>query len=150
MAVAQGFCPQPYDIDFTDSQMHLPCPESFLKYTLPNGLSVEVTDPPTEYRFNYEYTLGPSCAFDLTFRALHEPFDATDPVHNPLASAAADERLGDEWGNASSSVALVRASRNGSATATTRSHAAHISARSGVEAGAPLATPSSTDSIVRA
>ena len=102
VAVAQGFCPQPYDIDFTDSQMHLPCPESFLRYTLPNGLSVEVTKPPTEYRISYEYTLGDSCGFDLCFRALHEPFDATDPAHNPLAEAAPDERLGDEWGNQSS------------------------------------------------
>ena len=40
-------------------------------------------------------------------------------------------------------------SRNGSATATTRSQAAHISARSGVEAGAPFATASSAGSIVR-
>jgi len=105
VAVGQGFCRQPYEMDFTDSQMHLPCPESFTKYTLANGLSVEVTKPPTEYRFSYEYQLGDSCSFDLEFRALHEPFDATDPAHNPMldreAGQAVDERLGDEWGNPS-------------------------------------------------
>jgi hypothetical protein len=101
IAVGQGFCRQPYDMDFTDAQMHLPCPESFTNYTLANGLSVEVTKPPTEYRFTYEYRLGDSCSFDLTFRALHEPFDATDPDHNPMLSQAPDERLGDEWGNPS-------------------------------------------------
>src|SRR5215208_8180928 len=105
IAVGQGFCRQPYEMDFTDSQMHLPCPESFTKYTLANGLGVEVTKPPTEYRFSYEYQLGDSCSFDLEFRALHEPFDATDPAHNPMlerkAGHAVDERLGDEWGNTS-------------------------------------------------
>ena len=35
--VSQGFCRQPYEIDFTDPQMHLPCPESFTKFTLENG-----------------------------------------------------------------------------------------------------------------
>jgi hypothetical protein len=105
VAVGQGFCRQPYEMDFTDAQMHLPCPESFLKYSLPNGLSVELTKAPTEYRFSYEYQLGDACRFDVEFQALHDPFDATDPDHNPAllttVGSAADERLGDEWGNAS-------------------------------------------------
>src|ERR1700732_845873 len=52
--VSKGFCRQPYEIDFTDPQMHLPCPASFTKYSLENGLSVEVTKAPLEYRLTYE------------------------------------------------------------------------------------------------
>lgn len=103
IAVAKGFCRQPYEIDFSDAQMHLPCPESFTKYTLPNGLKVDVVEPPTKYHFSYDYQLGDSCSFELDFTALHEPFDATDSTQNPALSAQAgkpkDERLGDEWGN---------------------------------------------------
>ena len=36
--VSEGLCLQPYEIDFTDSQMHLPCPASFRHYRLANGL----------------------------------------------------------------------------------------------------------------
>jgi hypothetical protein len=108
IAIATGFCQQPFDMDFTDAQMHLPCPTDFTNYELPNGLRVEATRPPTEYRFHYEYQLGDSCSFDLTFTALHEPFDANDPAHNPALTAGAgeavDERLGDEWGNRDTSV----------------------------------------------
>jgi hypothetical protein len=102
VAVAQGFCTQAYEIDFSDAQMHLPCPEDFTKYTLENGLSVEVVRPPRDYRFTYEYKLG-GCSFDLNFRALHEPFDAVDPKQNPALNDPKvhtfDERLGDQWGN---------------------------------------------------
>lgn len=103
VAVAQGFCRQPYEMDFSDAQMHLPCPESFTKFTLENGLSVEVTKAPTEYRFTYEYKLGGGCSFELNFRSLHEPFDCNDPMHNPMLrdgrKHAFDERFGDQWGN---------------------------------------------------
>src|ERR1700678_1520855 len=102
VAIAQGFCRHPYEIDFCDAQMHLPCPKSFTKYKLENGLSVEVTRAPTEYRFLYEYKLG-GCSLDPSFRSLHEPFDALDPAHNPVLKDATghkfDERLGDQWGN---------------------------------------------------
>jgi hypothetical protein len=103
IAVSKGFCQQPFELDFTDAQMHLPCPTDFTRYELANGLRVEVTRPPTEYEFHYEYQLGDSCGFDLAFTALHEPFDANDPAQNPALSTGEghvrDERLGDEWGN---------------------------------------------------
>jgi hypothetical protein len=103
VAVAQGFCPQAYQMDFSDAQMHLPCPKVFTKYTLENGLSVEVTKAPRDYRFTYEYKLGGGCSFDLRFRSLHEPFDAVDPNQNPALNDPKlhtfDERLGDQWGN---------------------------------------------------
>jgi hypothetical protein len=104
VAVAQGFCFEPYQVDFSDAQMHLPCPDNFLNYELESGLRVSVTKPPMEFRFVYEYKLG-GCSFDLKFRGLHQPFDPDDPVQNPLRNteqgSAVDERLGTQWGNPS-------------------------------------------------
>lgn len=96
--VSEGLCLQPYEIDFTDSQMHLPCPRSFRHYTLPNGLTVEATDGPKAYRFSYRSKLG-TCSFDLAFRALHQPFDPHDPKENPLLGAPSDARMGAHWNN---------------------------------------------------
>jgi hypothetical protein len=98
--VSQGFCRQPYEIDFTDPQMHLPCPESFAKYSLANGLHVEATQAPRDYHLSYENALG-ACSFDLQFRGLHRPFDPHDPAENPLLQpgAPADPRLGTAWSN---------------------------------------------------
>lgn len=101
IAISKGFCTQPYQMDFTDPQMHLTCPESFTDYTLENGLSVKSTGP-TNYHFSYENVLG-ACSFDLTFEAIHEPFDPHDPAQNPLLVAekkgGADTRRGTEWEN---------------------------------------------------
>lgn len=105
VGVVQGFRFEPHDVDFSDAQMHLPCPANFTDYELASGLRVHVTRPPREAHFQYEYKLGGGCAFDLTFRGLHEPFDADDPSHNPLLRTDAgkrfDERLGTQWGNPS-------------------------------------------------
>lgn len=105
VVVGSGFCRQPYEIDFTDPQMHLPCPPSFSNYSLENGLSLEVKDAPTnDIHVRYEHALG-SCRFDLTFQGLHNPFDMHDPSQNPLAETGSkqatgrDERIGDEWEN---------------------------------------------------
>ena len=98
--VTRGLCRQPYEIDFSDPQMHLPCPESFANYTLANGLSVQAVKPPGEYVLKYENALG-ACRFELRFEAIHQAFDPHDPAENPLAEAAAaqpaDARLGDHW-----------------------------------------------------
>ena len=100
--VSQGICTQPYQIDFTDPQMHLRCPPSFSKYALSNGLKVEATNGPRDYHLQYENVLG-ACSFDLTFRGLHHPFDPHDPKENPLLKPGehqpADPRLGTEWMN---------------------------------------------------
>jgi hypothetical protein len=98
--IGQGFCPQPYDVDFSDPQVHLPCPESFSKFSLANGLTVNAPSP-REYDITYENVLG-ACSFDLSFRGLHEPFDPADPDQNPLLvadRATGDSRHGDEWEN---------------------------------------------------
>lgn len=96
--VSEGLCLQPYEVDFTDSQMHLPCPASFRHYTLANGLTVEATNGPKAYRFGYRSRLG-TCSFDLEFRALHQPFDPHDPKENPLLGAPTDARMGAHWNN---------------------------------------------------
>ncbi len=98
--LAQGFCRQPYEVDFTDPQMHLPCPESFSNYSLENGLTVS-SDGPRNYQMKYKNALG-AASFDLTFEGLHDPFDPHDPAMNPLLEAdrkVADIRKGDEWEN---------------------------------------------------
>ena len=99
--VSEGLCLQPYEIDFTDSQMHLPCPASFSSYTLANGLTVNATDGPKAYDFSYRSALD-TCSFDLSFTALHQPFDPHDPKENPMLSAgsqAVDPRMGAHWVN---------------------------------------------------
>ena len=100
--ISEGFCLQPYEVDFTDPQMHLPCPESFTKYSLENGLSVEVTKAPLDYNFSYENALG-ACSFELSFRGMHQPFDPHDPDENPLlkpgVEQAVDPRMGTAWAN---------------------------------------------------
>ena len=98
--IGQGFCPQPYDVDFTDPQVHLPCPESFQKFSLPNGLSVSAPSP-DHVDATYENLLG-ACSFDLSFRGNHEAFDPGDPDQNPLLEvdrSGDDSRRGDEWEN---------------------------------------------------
>ncbi len=101
ISVAKGLCTQPYEIDFTDPQMHLTCPESFTDYRLENGLSV-ASGGPRDYRFRYDNILG-ACSFDLRFSGSHEPFDPHDPAQNPLLEAeragAPDRRRGSEWEN---------------------------------------------------
>jgi hypothetical protein len=105
VGIVQGFRFQPCEVDFSDAQMHLPCPDNFTNYELASGLKVQVTKAPTEYHFTYDYKLGGGCSFDLKFRGLHEPFDAADPEQNPLLKTDSghkhDERLGTQWGNPS-------------------------------------------------
>jgi len=104
VGIVQGFRFNPFEVDFSDAQMHLPCPDNFVNYELASGLRVHATKPPREYHFQYEYKLG-GCAFDLKFRGLHEPFDGNDPEQNPLLKTEKghgyDERLGTQWGNPS-------------------------------------------------
>lgn len=107
VGIVQGFRFQPYEVDFSDAQMHLPCPDNFTDYELASGLSVKVVQAPHRVHFRYSYKLSDACSLDLQFRGLHEPFDAADPAQNPLLASAAgrryDERLGTQWGNPSSS-----------------------------------------------
>lgn len=90
VVVHQGFCRQPYEIDFCDPQVHVPCPPSFTSFKLPTGLSVERTDPLLGYRFEYADSAG-ACSLSLDFKGLMAPFDMNDPAENPLLVS------GDDW-----------------------------------------------------
>lgn len=76
---------------YVDNQQHLPCPERMSNFALPNGLSFEVVQPLKLYRLRYEGI--DDTRFDLTYRALHEPYDINDPAMDPTAAA----RLGPAW-----------------------------------------------------
>jgi hypothetical protein len=98
--VFQGFKPKAHQIDFSDARMHQPCPESFLDMSFPDmGYRVQTLDAPRDFRFSYDDPHG-ACRFDLTFKALHEPFDTHDPAQNPLIEAGGtDMGYGDAWAN---------------------------------------------------
>jgi hypothetical protein len=95
--VFQGFRAQPYEIDFVDARMHLPCPASFLDMSLDNGFTLKATNPPRDFSYSYRDTHG-ACSFDLDFRALHQPFDTHDPSENGLLARGGDDMgYGDAW-----------------------------------------------------
>ena len=79
---------------YVDNQQHLPCPASLLRYSLPNGLSVEACDPLEHYTITYDGIDDTS--FEIDFRALMRPFDMNDPAIDPMASG----RIGAGWGGA--------------------------------------------------
>jgi hypothetical protein len=76
---------------YVDNQQHLPCPETLTRFALPNGLSFEVIEPLKLFRLSYEGI--DDTRFDLTYRALHEPFDINDPAMDPTARG----RNGPAW-----------------------------------------------------
>src|SRR5689334_12247239 len=69
----QGFCPQPYQLDFIDARMHLPCPESFMDQQYETGLTMKAVNAPRDFHFTYADPHG-AAKFDLTFEAIHNPF----------------------------------------------------------------------------
>ena len=94
-----GFRAKPYEIDFVDARMHLPCPASFLDMSFDNGFSVKALDPPRDFAFRYDDPHG-ACSFDLTFRSVMPPFDTHDPDENPLIQrGGTDMGYGDAWAN---------------------------------------------------
>lgn len=95
----QGFCPQPYQLDFIDARMHLPCPPSFLNQQYETGLTMTSVNAPRDFRFTYQDPHG-AASFELDFAAIHNPFDTHDPKENPLVAAGEkDMGYGDAWAN---------------------------------------------------
>ncbi len=97
--VVQGVNPEPYTADFTDPQMHVPCPSSMLKFSLESGLAVDVYSPPNCYRFTYR-SLSGVCELELDLAGCMPAWDPNDPADNPLLSASpgrTDLGLGDVW-----------------------------------------------------
>ena len=79
----------PWEIDFSDVQIHLPCPEDFSSFSLPNGLNFEVINSPRDFRFSYK-SPDEACAFDVNFSGISAPFDPHDPNDNPLLTPEND------------------------------------------------------------
>lgn len=94
VAVSRGWCHRPYEVDFCDAQMHLPCPESFRDFRLENGLAVQAASPGS-YRVQYKGALE-GCEFDLHFQAIHDVFDP-HTSRDPGNAATRDPRMGPEW-----------------------------------------------------
>lgn len=84
--IHKGFCFHPWQIQHSDSQMHLPCPEAFDDFSLANGLSFKALNA-RDLEFKYQSRDG-KCAFDLSYRSVCDPFDPHDPDDNPLLSTA--------------------------------------------------------------
>lgn len=76
---------------YIDNQQHLPCPKSLLSFSLPNGLTIEATEPTRRYKVKYEGI--DDTRFDLDFVALHDPYDLNDPEMDPMAA----KRGGPAW-----------------------------------------------------
>lgn len=76
---------------YVDNMQHLPCPESLTRFELPNGFAFEVLEPLQLYHLKYEGI--DDTRFDLTYRALHAPYDINDPAMDPTAAA----RTGPAW-----------------------------------------------------
>ncbi|MFW2828713.1 DUF7065 domain-containing protein [Sphingomonas sp. ID0503] len=68
---------------YADFQQHLPLPERFESFTLPNGLTLEAKDERT-YRIDYVGVDDTELHWDV--RGLMEPFDIHDQGMDPLAS----------------------------------------------------------------
>lgn len=98
ITVQRGLARHPWEMDFHDPQVHLPCPESFSNFTLRNGLTIEAVNPPNDYHYRYEHNDG-NCRFDLDFKAVGQPYDCHDPEQNPLLGEDTFEGLGDQWLN---------------------------------------------------
>lgn len=99
VVITRGYTRKPYEAEFCDPQIHLPCPSSYREFKLENGLAVTAKSL-TDWRFSYEHTLG-SCQFELNLRGLHHPYDPMDANENPLHhdGANVDPRFGDAWSN---------------------------------------------------
>lgn len=82
--VHKGLCFQPWELGHHDPQMHLPCPENFSEYTLPNGLSFKAHDA-RDSTFTYA-SLDGNCAFEIDYKSICHPFDPHDARDNPLLS----------------------------------------------------------------
>jgi hypothetical protein len=72
------------DALYVDFQQHLPAPDQFEAFTLPNGLRFEATRPPRDYRIDYVGVDDTEFHWDVT--GLMEPFDIHDPAMDPKAS----------------------------------------------------------------
>jgi hypothetical protein len=72
------------DALYIDFQQHLPVPERFEAFTLPNGFSLKTMNEPRDYLI--DYVGSGDTAFHWAVKGLMEPFDIHDATMDPLAS----------------------------------------------------------------
>ncbi|RUT76904.1 hypothetical protein EHM94_17885 [Marinobacter sp. NP-6] len=80
---------------YIDNQQHMPCPESLMDFSLPNGLSFKADEPLK--RHSVKYQGFDDTSFDLEVVALHEPYDINDPDMDPTAAARKDPAWDSSW-----------------------------------------------------
>jgi hypothetical protein len=80
---------------YIDNQQHMPCPKSLKAFTLPNGLSIEATEPLKRYHVKYEGI--DDTRLDLNYTALHAPYDINDPLMDPMAAKRAGPAWDSSW-----------------------------------------------------
>lgn len=80
---------------YIDNQQHLPCPESLMDFTLPNGLTVKAIEPLKHYKLSYQGF--EDTHFELDYHALHEPYDINDPDMDPTAAARQNNAWDKAW-----------------------------------------------------
>jgi hypothetical protein len=73
-----------YEALYVDRQNHLPMPERLDRFSLPNGLSVDATGGPRNYRVDYVGVRGTEIHVDVA--GIMEPYDITDSAIDPLAA----------------------------------------------------------------
>ena len=80
---------------YLDNQQHMPCPESLLEFSLPNGLSIKAIEPVKHISAKYEGI--DDTRFDLEYVALHEPYDINDTDMDPTAAARKNPAWDTSW-----------------------------------------------------
>ena len=87
ITIVDGFSNTPHLVRYTNNQVHLPFPKTnFDDYRLGNGLAIKCTKPVMDYDIRFDD--GKRLAFDVTYRALMEPYDIHDPAMDPLAQVS--------------------------------------------------------------
>src|SRR3990167_2328580 len=87
ITITDGFSNTPHLVRYTNNQVHLPFPKTnFDDYRLGNGLAVKCTKPVMDYDIRFDD--GKRLSFDVTYKALMEPYDIHDPAMDPLAQAS--------------------------------------------------------------
>lgn len=74
--------PRPFDARYLDLQHHIPIPERWESFALPNGLTFEATSP-TSYRLDYVGFDDTEIHVDVA--GLMVPYDIHDPAIDPMA-----------------------------------------------------------------
>lgn len=88
--VFRGMGRSRFDAAYSDNRQQLPAPKEFSRFTLVNGVSVDLNLGPDRYLAHYEGF--DDTRVELQFDALMPPYDIHDPSMDPKARKTADEQ----------------------------------------------------------